>query len=126
LQIAGHAKDSFTLVIAITAARAKLPLLLIAAENTAAVEESHFGDVAHHRTNNSESGWTTYDTVERWVSWRRGFYDERDSICVILASCSVHCQEATKAHAASIGIDLLFVLRVSLMTFSPWTSTCLG
>jgi hypothetical protein len=59
LHISGKEKDSFTVVAAITAARSKLPLSLIARGKTDAVEESHFGDVAYHHTDHSKSGWTT-------------------------------------------------------------------
>jgi hypothetical protein len=46
----GNEKDSFTVVAAITAARTKLPLFLIAAEKTDRMDQSHFGHVAHHQT----------------------------------------------------------------------------
>jgi hypothetical protein len=109
LHISWKEKDAFTVVAAITAARTKLPLSLIAVGKTSVVEESHFGDVAYHRTDHSESGWTTYDTFERWLSWLRSVYDDGEPIWVILDCYSVHRQEATKEYAASIGVNLLFI-----------------
>jgi hypothetical protein len=61
LRIGGGEKDAFTVVAAITAARTKLPVSLIATGRTDSAEEAHFGDAAYHRTDHSESGWTTYD-----------------------------------------------------------------
>jgi hypothetical protein len=42
----GGEKDSFIVVAAITAGRAKLPLTLIATRKIHTVEENHFGDIA--------------------------------------------------------------------------------
>jgi hypothetical protein len=109
LRIGGGQNDAFTVVAAITAARTKLPLSLIASGRTNFVEEAHFGDVAYHRTDHSESGWTTYETFERWLSWVRSVYDDGDPIWVILDCYSVHRQRGTKDYAASIGIQLLFI-----------------
>jgi hypothetical protein len=91
LQIGGREKDCFTVVAAITAVRIKLPLTLIAAGKTIVVEHSHFGDVADHQTDHSQSGWTTHETFERWLIWVRGRYDDGDPIWVILDCFSVHC-----------------------------------
>jgi hypothetical protein len=44
LRIGGREQDCFTVVAAITAARTKLPLTLIAAGKTIVVEHSHFGE----------------------------------------------------------------------------------
>jgi hypothetical protein len=60
--------DAFTVVAAITAARTKLWLSPIAVGRTDFVEAVDFGDVAYHRTDQSESGWTTCETFERWMS----------------------------------------------------------
>jgi hypothetical protein len=92
----------------------------------AAVEEPYFGDVAYHRTDSSESEWTIYDTFERCVSWLRGLYDEGDPIWMILDSYSVHCQEAMKVHAASIGMNLLFIPPGMTNDFQPLDRFLLG
>jgi hypothetical protein len=41
-------KDSFTVIAAITAARTKMLLTLIATDKTHIVEENHFGDIGYH------------------------------------------------------------------------------
>jgi hypothetical protein len=86
-----------------------LSLCLIAAGKTDDVEESHFGDVGHHRTNHSESGWTTTDTFCRWLSWLCGVYDDGQSLWLILDCYSVHRQEELKHYAAEHGINLLLI-----------------
>jgi hypothetical protein len=57
----GDEKYSFTVITAITAARTKLALALIATGKTNIVENNHFSDIGYHLTNHSESGWTTTD-----------------------------------------------------------------
>jgi hypothetical protein len=117
--IGGGQREWFTVVAAITAAREKLPFWLISAEKTHFVEESHFGDVAYHRTDHSRSGWTTDETCEQWLSWVRSRYVDRDPICVVLDSYSVHRQKATTDHTASIGIHLLFITPGMTDEFQP-------
>jgi hypothetical protein len=109
LRTGDREKNCFIVVAAITAARTKLPLPLIVAGKTAFLEYSHFGDIAYHRTDHSQSGWTTYETFERWLIWVRHFYADGDLIWIILDCFSVHRQEATKSHAVSLGINLLFI-----------------
>jgi hypothetical protein len=41
--------------------------------------------------------------------WLRGLYDDGDPIWVILDCYFIHRQKATKSHAASLGINLLFI-----------------
>jgi hypothetical protein len=67
----GNKKDSFTVMAAITTARTKLPLCMIAAGKTPLVEHSHFGDVAYYRTMHSELGWQTVKTFAKWLGWLR-------------------------------------------------------
>jgi hypothetical protein len=71
----GDEKDSFTVAAAITVARAKLPLTLIAAGKSHVVEENHVGGIGYHRTDHSKSNWTTTDTFQRWLAWPRSVYD---------------------------------------------------
>jgi hypothetical protein len=57
LQVAGNAKNYFTVAAANTAAQTNLALSLIATGKTAAFEECHFGDVGYHRTDHrNQSG----------------------------------------------------------------------
>jgi hypothetical protein len=65
LAVDRNEKDSFTVVAAITAARTKLPLFLIVAGKTNRVEQSHFGNVAHHQTAHSQSGWQTAEAFQQ-------------------------------------------------------------
>jgi hypothetical protein len=109
LVIHGSEKDSFTVVAAITAARTKLPLTLIASGKTASVEANHFGDVGYHRTDHSESGWTTAETFRRWLAWLRGIYDDAAPLWLVLDCYAVHRQQSMKNFAAELGIHLLFI-----------------
>jgi hypothetical protein len=63
--IDGNEKDSFTVMATVTAARTKLPPVLIASGKTDRCEVRPFGkDTADHRTDHSESGWTTVDPFQ--------------------------------------------------------------
>jgi hypothetical protein len=84
LHIQSNEKNAFTIVATITAARTKLPLSLIASRKTEAVEHSQFGDIGFHRTDHSESGWTTIDTFQRWLVWLRGIYDDAAPLWLVL------------------------------------------
>jgi hypothetical protein len=86
----GNEKDSFTVAAAITAARMKLPVTLIGSGKTDAVEASDFGDVGFHRTDHSESGWTTTETFQRWLAWLRSLYDDGGPLWLILDCYSVY------------------------------------
>jgi hypothetical protein len=107
--ISGSDKDAFTVIAAITAARTKLPLCLIATGKTEAVEQSHFGDIGYHHADHSESGWQTAETFVRWIHWLRTLYDDGDPIWVVLDCYSVHRAEAMRTHAAELGIHFLFI-----------------
>jgi hypothetical protein len=107
--ISGSDKESFTVVAAITAARTKLPLCLIAVGKTSSVEESHFGEIGYHHADHSESGWQTEETFMRWIHWLRALYDDGNPIWVVLDCYSVHRAERIRAHAGELGINFLFV-----------------
>lgn len=107
--INGSQKNSFTVIAAITAARTKLPLCLIATGKTAMVEESHFGDIGYHHADHSESGWQTAETFRRWLDWLRGLYDDGEPIWLVLDCYSVHRTEAMRSHAEGMGIHLVFI-----------------
>jgi hypothetical protein len=109
LAVTGNEKDSFTVVAAITAARTKLPLYLIVKGKTEAVEQSHFGDVAHHRTADSNSGWQTTETFQEWLTWLRDIYDDGEPIWLVLDCYAVHRQLDMRQHAEELGIHLVFV-----------------
>jgi hypothetical protein len=107
--ISGSEKESFTVIAAITAARTKLPLCLIATGKTAVVEESHFGDIGYHHADHSESGWQTAETFRRWLHWLRALYDDGDPIWVVLDCYSVHRADVMRSHAEELGIHLVFI-----------------
>jgi hypothetical protein len=107
--ISGSEKESVTVIAAITAARTKLPLCLIATGKTAIVEASHFGDIGYHHADHSESGWQTPETFTRWLYWLSGLYDDGNPIGVVLDCDSVHRADGMRSHAEELGIHLLFV-----------------
>jgi hypothetical protein len=107
--VVGDEKESFTVVAAVTAARTKLPLSLIAASKTAVVEKSHFGDIGDRRTDHSESGWTSTGTFQRWRAWLRGGYDDGQPLWLILDCYPVHRQEDMKDDTSKLGIHLPFI-----------------
>jgi transposase len=78
---------------------------MIAAGKTPAIEVSHFGDVAYHRTGHCESG---SQTTETFIEWLRSRYDDRGPIWLIIDCYSVHRQETIRAYAEDLGIHLLF------------------
>jgi hypothetical protein len=94
----GDEKASFPVVAAITTARTKLPLTLIATQKNHIVEESHFGDIGHHRTGHSESGWTTIDAFQWWSAWLRRVYNDRDPLWPVLDCYPVRRQTVMKEY----------------------------
>jgi hypothetical protein len=121
----GQRAGSFT-VAAITAARTKLPLSLIVADKTHAVEESDFADLGYRPMDHSESGMATTDTFHRWRSWLRGIYGDRQPVWLILDCYSVHRQEELKYYTAELGISLLFIPPGLTDEFQPIDSFLFG
>jgi hypothetical protein len=105
----GDEKDSFTIVATITAARTELPLTLIATRKTHIVEENHFGDINYHRTDHSESGWTTTDTFQRCLPRLPSVHDDGDPFWLVLDCYFIHRQTAMKKYAEELGFHLLFL-----------------
>jgi hypothetical protein len=105
----GNEKEGLTVIAAITAARTKLPLSLIEAGKTKAVEQTRFGDIGYHRAYHSRFGWTTSETFCGWLAWLRGVYGDGLPLWVVLDCYSVHKQQAAKDSAAELGIRLLFI-----------------
>jgi hypothetical protein len=96
-------------VSALTAGRTKLSLSRIAAGKTDAIKESHFGDVGCHRTNHSESGRATTDTLRRRLTRLRSIYDNGGPLGIILDCYTVHRQEEMKCNATELEINLLIL-----------------
>jgi hypothetical protein len=109
LAVDGKEKDSLTVVAAITAAHTKFPLFLIAAGKTDRVEQFHLGDVAHHQTAHSQSGWQTAEAFQQWLRWLRSCYGDGEAVWLVLGCYSVHRQPPMRQYADDRGIHLLFI-----------------
>jgi hypothetical protein len=83
--IEGNEKDSFTVTATVTAARTKLPPVLIASGKTRRCEVGQFGeDTADHWTDHSESGWTTVEALPHFVDFLRSYYDHQEPLWPLL------------------------------------------
>jgi hypothetical protein len=103
----GNSKQNFTAVCAISAARDKLPITVIAKGKTAVCEAqmSDHGVLTTHTL----SGWTTQSSFLDWLVWLRQYVGIDDTIHLVLDCYSVHKDEFTRIIAAALNIELLFI-----------------
>ena len=104
----GCDKDGITVVAAVTAARTKLPLSLIASGKTTACEKN-LGDVSCHHKTHSETGWSTVDTFSEYLMFMREHYGDDDKIWLILDMYTVHRTEKVRQMAEALNIELMFI-----------------
>jgi hypothetical protein len=74
LDIRGNEKAAITALATITADNKKLPLFIIAKGKTKRAEATQLGNIREHRGDHSVSGWTTAETMRRYLWWLREWY----------------------------------------------------
>jgi hypothetical protein len=109
LLIRGNEKDSLTALRSVTAARTKLPLIVIATGKTQRVERSQLGDISPHVAMHSQSGWVTVETFEDDLRFLKQQLSDDDPISLMLDCYSVHRNQRIRDAAADLGIVLKFV-----------------
>ena len=108
LSISGSEKENVTALCSITAAGTKLPMMLIAAGKTAAVEQSQLGDIYPHWKTHSESGWTTEETFIEYLLHIAEFF-QHEEVHLILDVYTAHRTELVKETARNNNIKLYFI-----------------
>jgi hypothetical protein len=109
LFIRGNEKDSFSALCSVTAARTKLPVIMIATGKTERAERSQLGDISPHIPMHSESGWVTVETFEGYLGSLREQLPGDDPIYLVPDCYSVHRTQHIKDVAADLGIVLKYV-----------------
>jgi hypothetical protein len=118
-------KDSITVLPSLTAAYEKLPLLMIAKEKTARVEQSQIGTFEDHETDHSLSGWTAVGTFQHYLSWLHSLYAGDEPIHLLLDCYSVHRAGEMRALRAELGIEL-HSIPAGRVNSSHWTDLSSG
>lgn len=108
ISISGSDKDNITALCAITAAGTKLPMMLIAAGKTDYVESSQLGDIGHHWSCHSESGWSTEETFVQYIQ-HIGEYFNNQEVHLLLDVYTAHRTDTVKETAHSYNIHLHFI-----------------
>jgi hypothetical protein len=108
--IDGNEKDSFALMATVTAARTKLPLVVIASGKTERCEVGQCGeDIADHWTDHSESVWTTVETFRHFLDFSRSYSNDQERLWLVSDCYSVHRTENITKHADKLGIYFVFI-----------------
>jgi hypothetical protein len=117
LDIRGNEKASITALATITAENTKLPLFIIAKGKTKRAEATQLGNIKEHRGDHSVNGWTTAETMSRYLWWLRELYPPVRTpfgkkalpIDLILDCYPAHLTMAVRREAAKLKIQLHFV-----------------
>ena len=104
----GCDKDGVTVLAAITAARTKLPLQIIAAGKTDRCL-NQLGDTAHHLRAYSENGWSTGETFRMFLMSLRERFPDDDPVWLVIDCYSAHREKHTIQLAESLNINLVFI-----------------
>lgn len=104
----GPDKEEITVLAAISAARTKLPLQILAAGKTERAERQ-LGDTGPHLKAHSQNGWSIDETFQLFlISLRERFPDDKP-IWLVLDCYSAHREETTRKLAQSLQIHLKFI-----------------
>ena len=104
----GSEKEGITVLAAVSAARTKLPLQIIASGKTERCEQQ-LGDTAHHLKAHSKKGWSTGETFRLFLMSLRERFADDDPIWLVLDCSSAHRDPQTKTLARSLNINLIFI-----------------
>jgi hypothetical protein len=107
--IGGDEKQSFTALCSITAARRKLPMVMIAKGKTSRVERSQLGDIEPHTAVHSASGWITIPTFQEYLVMLKREFPEDEPVYLILDCYSVHRSQEIREYARQLGIVMKFI-----------------
>jgi hypothetical protein len=105
----GNLKAAFTAVCSITAARTKLPMVMIASGKTDRAEGSQLGEIHRHSPMHTKSRWTTVSSFGDYLRFLRAQLPGPESIHLILDCYSVHRGRQIRDFAEELGITLLFI-----------------
>lgn len=108
IAMGGNDKDNITALCSVTAAGTKLPMMLIAAGKTTAVELTQLGDIYPHWKSHSESGWTTEETFVEYLLHIAELY-ANEEVHLILDVYTAHRTELVKETAKNNNIKLYFI-----------------
>ena len=125
INVDGSEKEGLTVVAAVTAARTKLPLSIIAAVKTTRCED-RLGDTAHHHKTHSESGWSTVATFCEYLMFIRQYFSDDERIWLILDLYSVHRTDQVRMTAKSLNIELIFIPPGQTDHFQPLDRAVFG
>jgi hypothetical protein len=109
ISIEGNEKRSFTALCSITAARRKLPMIMIAKGKTSRVEQSQLGDIQPHVAMHSGSGWITIPTFEDYLRLLKRDFPGDEPIYLILDCYAVHRSQEVREYARQLGIIMKFI-----------------
>lgn len=101
-------KLAMTVLCGITAARTKLPMLIVAKGATDTVCKN-LGEISPHRAAHSESGWVNEGVFTEYLMWLREYYGDDDKIYLVMDCYSVHRTERVKDLARTLNIEIMFV-----------------
>ena len=102
-------KEAITVLASITASGTKLPLLIIAKGRTTRAEASQLGDIDHHYSFHTETGWINKEAFERYLMILREQFEGDDTIYLLLDIYPAHRVESVKNLAAELNIHLVYV-----------------
>jgi hypothetical protein len=97
VSIAGDAKGSFTALCSITAARRKLPIIMIALGKSIRMEKSQLGEIEPHIPMYSESGWIPIQTFEEYLRMLKRESPGYEPIYLSLDCYSVHRNQEVRS-----------------------------
>ena len=102
-------KERISVVAAISANGAKLPLQFIAKGNSEACIRNQIGDVSPHYATFSKNGWTTEETFKAFLTGVRDFYgfEDESRIHLILDVYRAHFTESVREHVENLNIELI-------------------
>jgi hypothetical protein len=105
IETGGLEKAGITVVAAITAAGARLPLFFLAAGRTDRVHATQIGDVTGHWVGHSPSGWQTEGTFSDYLRQLSACHGGRP-FHLILDKYAAHRTNQVQALAADLGITM--------------------
>jgi hypothetical protein len=109
ISIASDEKESFMALCSITAARQKLPIVMIAKGKSTRAEKRQFGEIEPHIPMHSESGWIKIRTFEKYLQMLKRAFPGDEPIHLILDYYSVHLSQEIRSDARDLGKNIKFI-----------------
>jgi hypothetical protein len=113
ISITGNERDALAVMATVSLTSQKLPLYILFNRETVRSEVTQLSELGGNATDHSPTGWTTVQTMIRYLGWLGELPDDRDGekriYHILMDIYPIHITESVRLTARIPGFDVHFI-----------------